>query len=167
MNYPAITIASTSQQAAISSLLEENREWLQSKGINQWIIPFTLEWVSKCIERREFHIATTDNQIVGVFRLLESDIMFWGDDSMDAFYIHSLAVRRDWKGQGIGLSLLKWAEDYARSKHRPYLRLDCMAENPSLCTYYEQAGFISCGDKDIQSGQFLWKARLYQKEVNQ
>jgi len=167
MNYPSVTIASANQQATILSLLEENREWLNSKGIKQWIIPFTLEWVSKCIERGEFHIAVVGDQTVGVFRLLESDPTFWGNDSRDSFYIHSLAVRRDWKGQGIGLSLLKWAEEYTRSNQRSYLRLDCMAENFALCAYYEQAGFKSCGVRDIQLGQFVWKAHLYQKDIDQ
>lgn len=165
MDNISIAIAKASQQPSITAILEENRAWLKSKGIQQWVLPFTSEWVDQRIERREFYIASIAEQAVGVFRLIESDPTIWENASTDAFYIHSLAVSKKWKGKAIGRSMLKWAEEYAVKNGRKYIRLDCMAENPVLCAYYERAGFISCGLKEIQYKHILWKARLYQKEA--
>jgi RimJ/RimL family protein N-acetyltransferase len=44
---------------------------------------------------------------------------------------------------------------------KKFIRLDCMAENPALCAYYEQAGFTYCGETRGKG----WKAALYEKKV--
>jgi hypothetical protein len=43
LDYISVAIAPPNQHLAISSLLEENREWLASRGIKQWVFPFTPE----------------------------------------------------------------------------------------------------------------------------
>ncbi len=159
------SIASQSHQSIVIEILEEAREWLRTKGINQWPFPFTPEWVDKCLEKQEFFLGNVDQVTVAVFRLLNTDPFIWGENTEDAIYIHSLAVRRSWQGHKIGSGLLHWVEDYAVQNHRPYLRLDCMAENSALCQYYEQAGFVACQMKEIQIRQFLYKAQLFEKVV--
>lgn len=162
-----ISVASPHDHVVIAEIIEQARAWLtNTKGIDQWSIPFTADWISKCIARQEFFVANADDLTVGVFRLLKTDPAFWGETAEDAVYLHSLAVRRTstWQGRGIGHSLLTWAEEYT-AQQQPYLRLDCMAENAALCRYYEQAGFIACGTKEIQFGSRLWKSRLFQKAV--
>jgi GNAT superfamily N-acetyltransferase len=39
---------------------------------------------------------------------------FWGElgSDPDAGYIHTMAVKREYAGRGIGGELLKWADDY-------------------------------------------------------
>ena len=96
-----------------SEILEEACQWLNAKGINQWTVPFSSSWISEHIEDGELYIANSDNLTVGVFRLLWSDPKFWEEDAGDAVYIHSLAVRRSFRGQGIGHYLLKWEEKYS------------------------------------------------------
>jgi GNAT superfamily N-acetyltransferase len=161
----AVSVASQLHQDIIIEILEDGRAWLKMKGINQWPFAFTLEWVNQCLEKREFFVANVDQETGGVFRLLHTDPFFWGDDVEDAIYIHTLAVRRSWQGRGIGCDLIRWAEDYTARHDRPYLRLDCMADNSVLCQYYEQAGFISCGMKEFQIRNFLYKAQLFQKAI--
>jgi len=39
--------------------------------------------------------------------------------------------------------------------------LDCMAENPALCAYYEQIGFTYHGETQSKG----WKAALCEKKV--
>lgn len=46
-------------------------------------------------------------------------------------------------------------------EERKYIRLDCMAENPGLCAYYEQAGFVYRGETQGKG----WQAALYEKKV--
>jgi GNAT superfamily N-acetyltransferase len=161
----AISVASQPDQAIVTEILEDTRSWLHAKGIKQWPFPFTSEWVNRCLEKQEFFLANVDQVTVGVFRLFSSDPSIWGENADDAMYIHTLAVRRSWQGHGIGRDLLAWAEDYTVQNHRPYLRLDCLAENSVLCQYYEQAGFMACGVKEFQVREFFYKAQLFQKAV--
>lgn len=160
-----VSMASQSHQSIILEILEDAREWLHQKGINQWPFPYTPEWVNEHLEKQEFFFANVDHITVAVFRLLSTDPFFWGENTEDAIYIHSLAVRRSWKGHRIGSDLLRWVEDYTAQKHRPYLRLDCMAENLALCQYYEQAGFVACQVREFQIRQFPYKAQLFEKVV--
>jgi RimJ/RimL family protein N-acetyltransferase len=44
---------------------------------------------------------------------------------------------------------------------KKFIRLDCMAENPALCAYYEQVGFTHRGETQGKG----WKAALYEKKV--
>ena len=162
---PTVSLATDLDAGVISEILEETQGWLNAKGIGQWPFAFTPEWIRLCLEKREFFLARLDQVAVGLFRLLESDPTFWGENSGDAMYLHSLTVRRGWKGRGIGRCLIGWAEEYAARHHRLYLRLDCMAENAALCRYYEQAGFVDCGIKEMPIRNLRWKARLFQKTV--
>jgi len=155
-----------SNAETIYVLLEENRQWLHGLGINQWILPFTKDWVEQSIARGEFFVAKRSQEVVGVFRLIHCDPVIWDEIiAEDGIYIHTLAIRRKDEGQGIGRSLLAWAEKYTKDQGRQYLRLDCMADNPRLCEYYRCAGFVSRGVKEIQFPNFLWKAELFEKEV--
>lgn len=160
------SVASQLHQTTIAEILEEGRVWLQQvKGINQWPFPFTPTWVNKYLEKQEFFLVHLDDTPVAVFRLLSTDPFIWEEDSQDAIYLHSLAVRRGWKGHGIGRHLLEWVENYTAQQNRRYLRLDCMAENLALCQYYERVGFIARGTREIPVGEFLYKAQLYEKVV--
>lgn len=62
-----------------------------------------------------------------------------------AGYVHGLAVRRHAAGAGLGPRLLDLASDLIAARSRPLVRLDCMAENASLCDFYRRAGFSDLG----------------------
>jgi len=87
------------------------------------------------------YLARLDGEPVGTIALLWSDEETWGDVPGAAGYVHGLAVRRDFAGQGLGRALLRWAENRAASSGREHLRLDCVAGNRALNEYYERAGF--------------------------
>ena len=52
-----------------------------------------------------------------------------------------MAVRPSVQGHKIGEMMIDWAKDFARSRSRQYLRLDCLAGNLALRQYYEGLGF--------------------------
>jgi GNAT superfamily N-acetyltransferase len=134
----------------IAAILEDAQRWLRGRGIPQWTRPFDREWIAPKIVAGEFFIARLDRFPVAVARLLWSDPLFWGErDDGAALYIHSLAVRREYAGQGFGQRFLDWAGEQARSSGRRSLRLDCDAGNHSLCTYYECAGFTPLGPAQV------------------
>ena len=147
-----ITQATPAEWAVVVAILEDAQRWLRSRDIQQWIEPFDRARIEPKIAAGEFFIARLGHYPVAVVRLLRADQFFWetplrrgrwrgapegkGDDG-DALYIHSLAVRRDYSGRGLGHQLLEWAATEARRLGRHYLRLDCSAGNPPLCSYYE------------------------------
>jgi GNAT superfamily N-acetyltransferase len=155
--------AQASDLEKILEILEEIRIWLADSGVAQWPFPITAEWVRERLDRREFHLAKIGGETVGVFRLLDSDPGLWEENPGEALYIHSLAVPRRWKGHGIGRCILLWAEAYATGDDRAFLRLDCLAENETLCRYYEQAGFAERSVKEIKIGKIVRRVRLFEK----
>jgi GNAT superfamily N-acetyltransferase len=58
-----------------------------------------------------------------------------------------MAVRR--RAAGLGSVILAWAADVARQRGGGALRLDCVASNRRLRTYYEAAGFAHRGDVTV------------------
>ena len=160
-----ISTASLHHQLNILQILQETQKWLWDKGIEQWTLPFEAQWIAQSIEENEFFISTIDNDIVAVFRLVDTDPFIWADNSNEAIYIHSLAVQQSWRGQGIGVQILSWIESYAMQYRYRYIRLDCMAENNWLCQFYEQAGFVRKASKEIFNDDSIYMAALYEKTL--
>jgi ribosomal protein S18 acetylase RimI-like enzyme len=141
---PGITLAraTLADAGTFVEIHEEAARWLWEQGIRQWKPGvFKLEWLTAPIERGELYLAWSDGQPIATILLEWSDVATWGPRPDDAGYVHGLRVRRATAGQGVGRALLAWAERAVARAGRPYVRLDCIADNPRLCRYYEEAGF--------------------------
>jgi GNAT superfamily N-acetyltransferase len=147
----------------VLDILEDAARWLVSRGIDQWRPgSFDRHAFAARIERGEVYLALVGDQPAGTLTLQTSDPLFWPDAPDDALYLHKLAVRRAYAGQGLGYRLLQWAERTTAAAGKTYLRLDCMAESTAMRAYYEDAGFNYRGDL---SGR-TWSASLYEKRVD-
>ena len=89
-------------------------------------------------------LAWIGDTAVVTFSLLEQDVMYWPDAADDALYLHRFARRRN--AAGTGRRAIDWMVAETRRRGREYLRLDCVAENPGICRYYESTGFITVGE---------------------
>ncbi|HKG24765.1 MAG TPA: GNAT family N-acetyltransferase [Thermomicrobiales bacterium] len=139
-----VTPAVPHDRPSIAAILEGARRWMTDQGIKQWALPFGADWLDPKIAAGEFWVVRSGGEPIAVVRLLWADPLFWAErDDGSAAYVHTLAVRRDHAGQGIGLWVLRWAEEKARAAGRRVLRLDCAASNPALLAYYERAGFTA------------------------
>lgn len=148
---------------AVVAILTGASAWLTSRGIDQWGPgSFTRERGAEAIERGVVYVAKRRGEIVATLRLQWSEEALWGGRPGGAGYVHRLAVDRAYAGQGIGLSLLRWAEDQVAAMGLPFLRLDCMAGNPALRDYYLRAGFTFVDEVMWESG---WRAALFEREV--
>lgn len=145
----------------VCTILEEAARELAARGIDQWPASVERGPVAEAIERGEVYLAVVNGQPAGTLRLQTADPTIWGDDSGDALYIHRLAIRPAYRGRGLGLALLRWAEPVALGRGKTYLRLDCMRENEGLRRYYLAAGFRECG---TVAGP-TWSARLFEKRL--
>ena len=73
--------------------------------------------------------------------------MEWHESALHEFthgaeeaYVNSIAVRRGFRGKGIGTMLLYWAEERARERHAKVMTLGVLNGNPAE-RLYERLGF--------------------------
>ncbi|OCT16056.1 hypothetical protein A8709_10595 [Paenibacillus pectinilyticus] len=159
--------ASPAEVEEVLSLWLEAAHWMQSKGIDQWRPEyFNRENVLAYFEDRQIFLAKHNGEYVGSFALQWSDPSVWGDlHNEESGYLHRFVVRRTQAGRKYGEYFLKWIEDYVKSRNKKYLRLDCMATNDALNTYYRQRDFTYVGTFELQAGELNWSGNLYEKKV--
>ncbi|KAF9186014.1 hypothetical protein BGZ51_001364 [Haplosporangium sp. Z 767] len=143
-------------------ILERAAQWMVANKLNQWIpgsfvAPKTRAHIENTISMgNAYFIIKNENDtesIIGTFTLNYDDPfdqMLWKDiveDWTDAVYLHRLVVEREYKGYGLGPKALTFAEQEGLRRGKHYLRLDCMADNKLLKTYYrEKAHFKEFDD---------------------
>jgi len=142
-------------------ILDEATQWLASRGIDQWQGGFSRARGTLAISRGEMYLASIDGKAAGILLLQTSDEAIWGPDQRDALYVHALAVHRAFAGRGVGVALLRWAEEQVVACGRRWLRLDCMAANSALRHYYQEAGFTLRGE--VRSR--VWAACLFERDA--
>ncbi|NQX92641.1 MAG: GNAT family N-acetyltransferase [Flavobacteriales bacterium] len=148
-------------------LFKETAEKINRKKVDHWQYWLNppeekINWVKQGIQNEEFFfIKGAQNEDIGMVRILDEDILYWGHQPDASKYVHSLVIREEFNGKGLGRKVLEEIEHLARLDHCTYLRLDSDSKNPKLCIYYESLGFKKVG----VSKQSLSEYNLYQKEV--
>ena len=143
--------ATANDADSVRSILLEAAQWIHAKGIDQWrISEFTKEHVLDNIQDGDVFLAYDGSVPVGAVILRRQpgpfDRQIWGEGADDhAAYVHRLAIRTKYHGQGLGGQILGWAEDESVRAGMAYLRLDCMADNEALNRYYQRFGFVHQG----------------------
>lgn len=149
-------------------LFKEAAEKIHKKNIDHWQYwknppAEKIQWVKEGILNREFFfVQNPDKQTIGMVRILEEDLLYWGPNTDKAKYIHSLVVIEELEGKGIGKIILQQIEHDAKENGYSYLRLDADSNNPKLCHYYEKQGFKKVGTTELSLSSYT----LYQKEIS-
>lgn len=124
------------------AVLNDAARWLRDRTIRQWPAAFEADWIRPDILSGETWIARRAGVPVATITLGWTDSL-WPDDGL-AGYIHRLARTRD--APGIGDHLLRWADERVRERGRRFVRLDCVASNPGLRSFYVVRDFVYQGD---------------------
>lgn len=156
-----IVPATPDQIETVAAILEDASSIQRAHGFQGWPVPFPRQRLLDRFADGQVFLALRDDTPVGTFSLQAADPLFWGEQPPDALYLHGFAIRSSGAGQGIGRAMLAWAETYTAAQGKPFLRLDTLADDPGICRYYEQAGYVDCGT--IWVRQF--HARLYEKRL--
>jgi len=166
-----IVLAKPKQIDEYLEFLEEVALWLDERGINQWtsgIFHKSQAYYSQSIEQGECWLAYSTQgptELIGTIRVLHADPIAWPEIiADDGVYVYNLAVKRTWAGEGVGEALLSWADFCAHNLERQNVRLDCMADNDFLKSYYLGAGFIDCGMIDAQYPAPIGTLKLHRFE---
>lgn len=106
-------------------------------------------------EERQFKIVI-DNQIACVWAITFSDPQIWeARDKDPSIYIHRIATNPDFRGQQFVQLIVDWAEGYAKSYQKNFIRLDTCGNNLKLIKYYTSCGFDFLGIVRLQNADKL------------
>ena len=127
----------------VEDVLVEAAAWVDALGVVMWeegeLVP---ERIAAEVGAGQFFIAHVQGDAAGVIRFQLDDRLFWPDlPPGESAFVHRLAVRRPYKGQGVSDALLEWAVERARALGKRHLRLDCDESRPKLRALYERLGF--------------------------
>ena len=119
---------------------------------NYWVDPpeEKVQWVKEGFDKGEFFfVFDTDGHKIAMFRLLDSDTLYWDEKGNDknVRYVHSLVVPPAYSGLGIGKTVMLKIIENLSSEGIQKFRLDCDGSNAKLCAYYESYGFKKVGEK--------------------
>lgn len=166
MNFK-LTLITSAGLPKVLMLFKLAAEKIARKNIDHWQYwknpPSTkIEWVKNGISKQEFFfIKSNEEEIIGMVRVLNEDLLYWGEKEDKAKYVHSLVVTEKHNGKQLGSRVLTKIEKDAQKDNVKYLRLDCDSKNPKLCAYYEKLGFLKVGKKTLPLSTY----NLYQKRI--
>lgn len=162
-----IVRAASADYNDVMAILREAADWLSARGIHQWYHWYmdAGEWVLReRLEHHEVYMFRRENSPVGTLTIQWSDPEVWGERGIDgqAGYIHGMAIARSAAGMRVGERMLEWAVTTIGARGLPFARLDAMASNAPLCSYYEQHGFLPVGTALLPG---IFTTRLFEREL--
>jgi GNAT superfamily N-acetyltransferase len=175
-----ITPAQREDLPEVLALFDETVAWLVSRGIvDQWgTAPFSehqSRWAQfqRWIDRGAMFVARHHNKIIGTLAVGGEApwylTRYYPEFPPSAFYLEAFTTSRSVAGRGIGRTLLQWAEQYTLQSGKSELWLDCWADNPDLCCYYQGAGFVPREQFNVGEwrGQFFDKQLVQERNISE
>ncbi|WP_328696028.1 GNAT family N-acetyltransferase [Streptomyces sp. NBC_00342] len=148
MDQPNLRPATDGDFAAVARLRDDAARWMLGQGITgQWRPgELTEEHFRLTVKRGgEVWIAESGERMVGAWEVWWEDEAAWGPQPPVAGYVHRLMVDRETAPPGTGRLLLHAAERRIASVGREFVRLDCLADNARLNSYYLDEGYRAVG----------------------
>ncbi|MFC9757731.1 GNAT family N-acetyltransferase [Streptomyces sp. NPDC056921] len=149
MNDLRFRLADDTDLPALVRLRDDAARWMLAQGINNQWQPGELgeEHFRRVMAGGEVWIAETDGRVAGAWELWWTDEDAWGPQPPVAGYVHRLMVDRGSARPGTGRQLLRAAEQRVAAAGRALVRLDCLAGNARLSSYYVNDGYRIVGHK--------------------
>ncbi len=134
--------------SAFSDVIQGVSRWFLERGQPMWPLEMlTPEALRLAYPDGEFWLGSILGEAVATFVLLEHDPSFWPDIAPDeSVFIHKIAVNRRFKGHALGVQVLDFARDQARSRGKQFLRLDTDVRRVPVRALYEGYGFSWAGE---------------------
>ena len=154
-------------KSAVLNLFKKTAEKIDKMNIDHWQYwknppQEKIKWVEEGIKNNEFFfINDLIGKNIGMVRILNEDLLYWEKQNEKAKYVHSLVVKEEFNGKGLGTKILQEIENNAKKDNCKYLRLDADSKNPKLCKYYEKLHFKKVGIKKLSLSNY----NLYEKEI--
>jgi GNAT superfamily N-acetyltransferase len=141
------------------------QEKLRERGLGQYVPaahPEYADSIQTRVAAGSLFKAISGAETVAFFNMEGAPSGWWPVDGAPALYLAGMVVSPAWKGRGVGGAIIEWCVAQASVRGRRAVRLDCHADNPWLCAYYESHGFRLQGRIDQHPG---YVGCLYQRDV--
>ncbi|WP_167954878.1 GNAT family N-acetyltransferase [Anaerosporobacter faecicola] len=128
----------------IEEILGDVVDWMEREGIPNLWNRTNIRWekLSKNYCIQDFYILYEEEEPIACMAITDVDQTYWPDVSKgEAFYLHKLAVKRAYAGNGVSKKMVTYAKELVRMKNKETLRLDCNADRLKLRALYENYGF--------------------------
>lgn len=146
-----IRLATNRDTEQITDLIEQRAVALKQQGSDQWteyLEQDLFHRVQTDITSGQVYVYEHDEKVLASIALLPADdwdYRLW-EDGERGQYIHRIVVSEQLKGKGIGEQLIEHVLGEADTKEP--VRLDCVADNDFLNSYYPRFGFVFVGSRD-------------------
>ncbi|MGW7426397.1 GNAT family N-acetyltransferase [Streptomyces sp. NPDC054813] len=149
MNGIRFRLATDADLASIVRLRDDAARWMLAQGVTGQWQPGELDegHFRQVMTSGEVWVAEAAERLVGAWELWWADEDAWGPQPPLAGYVHRLMVDRTSAAPGTGQLLLQAAERRVAAAGRALVRLDCLAGNARLNSYYLNAGYQVVGHK--------------------
>jgi ribosomal protein S18 acetylase RimI-like enzyme len=154
MTASQIRLATDSDVAAITALLQSCAQSMSDQGMHHWLGVYDEDSVKANLSGKKVFVLESDNAILGCIALGTEKAEYysacWPQAPQADFYITQLAVSPEAQGKGYGKQLMQYCISRAGDA---VIQLDAVAHYPALIAFYQSLGFsiietgIGLGDK--------------------
>jgi len=135
-------------------------------GEGPWSRVSLISTAERALLGRKLYTILVNDEIAGTVTLTAEPIAYFepgwfANPASPALYLHSMSVHPRWQRRGIGRQALLQAEDVARQKNLPFIRLDSYDGPASAAGFYEGAGYAQV---TAVSGGGV-KLKIYEKKI--
>lgn len=157
--------ANSTEIEEIMSVIEDGKEFLKQQGINQWQhgSPGRSD-VENDIKQETSYVYELDGEIVGTAMLntydadYEKYLTIWTKCN-NYLVIHRLAVKKEYRSQGIGHKFMNDIILFAKENSVEYIRIDTHKDNVIMRKYLSKNNF-----KELDEIKLSMKNSLDDKE---
>lgn len=129
--------------------------WMDENGLHQWEMR-NVAWaaLSEYYQINDFYIAYEGAAPAACMACVDVDPSFWPDiPKGESLFLHKVAVKRSFAGQGISKQLIDFAKKMARGRGIQAIRLDCHQDREKVRALYEKEGF-RCVEEKVLFGKY-------------
>ncbi len=132
------------------AIIRDAGQWLLGKGIRQWPESYPRHLYDLRQQRGENYGFFVGKKLVVVFSIVQERVREWAHKTGDkeCWWLATIAVAPEFRGQGIGKRVILKAMDIARKKGASELYLGCM--HGFLPNYYKDLAFIHLDRKILE-----------------
>lgn len=125
-------------------------EWLNVKGVRQWLRPLSIEIFGQRQRDGQLFALYADDRVAAVVTLAYEANNYWLETigGEGRWWIKSLAVVRAWRGKGVGQRAMLECETVARDAKAGEVFIDCV-DTGFLPPYYAGLGYETLARKEI------------------
>ena len=135
----------------IFNLYSAATDYMKSKNQVHWP-EFPKELIEQEIKENRQWKLLINNKIACIWATTFNDEVIWGIDKNEpSIYIHRIATDRNFRGQNIVHQIINWDNNFGKSNHLNFIRMDTVGLNKGLIHHYEKLGFQFLGAKKLKN----------------